>query len=86
MTRDLPGEEERRKNKHTKSLNKAKRYLETLKIKETFSFKIITGKIAGRGIDVRGAVVDLVEEGIIERIGTINFPGGGTSVLYRRVK
>ena len=77
---------ERRKNKHVRSLRAAMRFVTTsLKIGETFTSKEIKRKIYRNGIDVRGAVIDLVEEKMVERIGTINFRGGGQSILYRRI-
>ena len=77
---------ERRKNKHVRSLRAARRFITiSLKIGETFNSKEIKKKVYRDGIDVRGAVMDLVEEKVIERLGTINFRGGGTSVLYRRI-
>jgi hypothetical protein len=82
----MKSDSERRKDKHIKSLTKAKRYLELLKVGETFTSKQIHGEIAGHGIDVRGAIVDLMEEKRIERVGLINFKGGGASTLYRRIK
>jgi len=79
---------QQRVHRNRRAADRVSEFVKTIKIGDTFSVKQLKGRIMEyHGINPTWALIDLVEDGTLERLGKISLKKGcGSTVLYKRLR